>query len=390
VRIARTFRREAAEAIPSVATRMSGFHWWLTQAGPHASELLGMRQPNRRARTARAAKGPSRTLWGRLAWAALSILIALTVVWLVCVPGRSAGLLARGLAEFSALAGLALLSLVAVPVAWANLASRFPRIEAGKRWLVLGVGAAIVGFYAAPTLVLILLAEGDAESRLRVLVWSALLSISIATPRLLLPALGPGRIACDRAREGARRSFYTFLTLVGLSTSYVLALLVLGTLRVRVVAHPSEAKLHLAMIRAAERGYFADYGTYVPFDWTPPGRPGRWAREWPACPDAPGASDPGYCELGLFPERPTFCSYSVVVDADRKAYTAVALCDMDSDGVPAVWGLVVPAPGEQVGIAGVSGYCSPLGVLESSSSVEDRRALDRVGACVRGSGLSIF
>lgn len=149
-----------------------------------------------------------------------------------------------------------------------------------------------------------------------------------------------------------------------------------------------EPKVLLKSIVAAEEGYFAEFGEYIPFDSVPSGVPG-------AVPVEPLAYPPGATTIGwsLDTDQAVYCRYAVAVgsfDATgerAQAFTAEAICDIDGDGASMAWGYVRPDRESGEAIPGPFGRCSAEGACDPSTG-QHRAAV--VGPCDEKSGSVVF
>jgi prepilin-type N-terminal cleavage/methylation domain-containing protein len=149
-----------------------------------------------------------------------------------------------------------------------------------------------------------------------------------------------------------------------------------------------EARTNLAALRAAEEGYAAEQATYLGAALQPrplaalDGNKTNWI--------APAA---GFDTLGWQPEGEVFASYQVFAGPAGcpsaalpcTHYTAEAVSDLDTDGIPAWWGLVKPDP---AGVALPGTGCPSTGVYDAVTGLQDLRAT--VGPCAAAMGQAIF
>ncbi|MFQ5698655.1 MAG: type IV pilin protein [Myxococcota bacterium] len=166
-------------------------------------------------------------------------------------------------------------------------------------------------------------------------------------------------------------------------------------MRFQLRAKTGEARVNLAAIRAAEKAYQGEFGSYVPAAASPAAwgsgplgtRRLSWAADLAACAGPPRT---GWCLLGWLPEGPTYFQYAVTGGPAGGPvfdhFTAEARGDLDGDGVVAIYGLVAPGFAGAT-IAGVF-TCPAAGVFDWATAANV--IFDRVGPCFSGHGRDIF
>ena len=113
-------------------------------------------------------------------------------------------------------------------------------------------------------------------------------------------------------------------------------------LRFQMKSKTVEVKANLAAIRAAELAHFSEFGAFVQADATPASLPGSASVDF-------SPITAGFNELGFAATGRVFFMYTIRASADGTGYTAEAASDLDQDGTPQVWGIVVlPASGTPV------------------------------------------
>ena len=193
-----------------------------------------------------------------------------------------------------------------------------------------------------------------------------------------------------RAPRVARR-WVRWLAVGSMGTTLILLVAIAVPNFLRFGGHHSpnrEPKVLLKSIVAAEEGYFAEFGEYIPFDSVPSGVPG-------AVPVEPLAYPPGATTIGwsLDTDQAVYCRYAVAVgsfDATgerAQAFTAEAICDIDGDGASMAWGYVRPDRESGEAIPGPFGRCSAEGACDPSTG-QHRAAV--VGPCDEKSGSVVF
>lgn len=148
--------------------------------------------------------------------------------------------------------------------------------------------------------------------------------------------------------------------------------------RFQLRAKTSEAKVNIGAIRTAEMAVVSEFGSFIAAATSPATYGGTSAIPFTDA-GPPGAN---FQTLGFQPEGAVYFNYSVSVAS--AAFTAEASADIDGDGVPQVWGYLLPD---------VSGATAPpilgcAGVYDSSTSTAS--LTNTVGPCGAGFGLSEF
>jgi type IV pilus assembly protein PilA len=128
-------------------------------------------------------------------------------------------------------------------------------------------------------------------------------------------------------------------------------------LRFQLKAKSSEGKTNLAAIRTAEESYFAEYGSYVSSDPSPPTIANNNKTDF-------SHADPtaGFAVVGWQPEGQVYFNYSVASNVSADQFTAAAHADIDNNGVVQLWGYrkgsvdgkAHPDPGGQCTAAGLT------------------------------------
>jgi type IV pilus assembly protein PilA len=170
--------------------------------------------------------------------------------------------------------------------------------------------------------------------------------------------------------------------------------------RFQLKARAGEGKLNLVAIRSAEASYFGEYGSYIQMlpepQTTGPGAapPGAGKRAWAICPDPVTMADPGYCIVAYTPEGPTYYDYAVGTEVPNVAigpglenvdFFAVAHSDIDGDGSPSYFGIVVPAAD------GSTNAPTPIpGCVDVFDDLGNPGLRGMVGPCAPGFGTVIF
>jgi type IV pilus assembly protein PilA len=174
-----------------------------------------------------------------------------------------------------------------------------------------------------------------------------------------------------------RRSAYTLIELmITLAVVGLLAAIAIPNyISVQRRARTAEAASNLAALQSAEDAYFAETGAYVAAIPSPSSTAGAQARDFV---DVGG----GFTTLGWNPTGKVYFNYAVTVAG--LAYTAEASADLDTNGVPQVWGYVHadPAGNTVVGTFSCTGAWDPL--------MDSATALDVVGPCGASFGRSEF
>ena len=94
-------------------------------------------------------------------------------------------------------------------------------------------------------------------------------------------------------------------------------------------ARRSEGASNVDAIRTAQKAYFAEHGVFLSTQ---------------ACPSSPAGKNPRpfdlsclseWARLGWVPDGDVRCTYATLADGDD--FRVVAECDLDEDGVPAIW-----------------------------------------------------
>ncbi len=105
-------------------------------------------------------------------------------------------------------------------------------------------------------------------------------------------------------------------------------------MRMRERAKISEAKANLGAIRVTEHAYFSEYNRYV---GNQPLTPDRTANPSGRFPWSPATR---FSLLGFVPDGTVFFSYGLSgVDAPTDTFTALAVSDLDGDGLWSSWHL---------------------------------------------------
>jgi len=133
-------------------------------------------------------------------------------------------------------------------------------------------------------------------------------------------------------------------------------------MRFQLKSKTAEGKVNLSAIQIAQAAYLSEFAAYVPAVETPPGDPGSRRRSWPS-------DGGGFDTLGWSPEGPVYFHYAISTDSSD-AYSAIAIADLDGNGIFQAWGFVHPnAAGSRIGA--VHGVCK----------VEEVAVLNHIGPC---------
>jgi type IV pilus assembly protein PilA len=146
-------------------------------------------------------------------------------------------------------------------------------------------------------------------------------------------------------------------------------------LRFQLKAKSSEGKTNLAAIRTAEESYFAEYGSYVSSEASPPTINYNTKITF-----SHATSGIGFDELGWAPEGQVYFNYTAGINAptgDR--FTASAAADIDNDTTPQHWGYTTNKAVATHPHGASLGQCDP-----------NNLNLKVVGRCDTVSGQSVF
>ena len=148
-----------------------------------------------------------------------------------------------------------------------------------------------------------------------------------------------------------------------------------------------EGKLNLSGVRTAQRAYFAEVGTYVPWGATPQGVvPNTQKQLWPfigsglagECNVPVAIGDPGYCFIGWEPEGDVDFQYTVATTVafpgPSNQYFAVGASDIDGDLNNNIWGIRKP------NLAGAPAFT--IGATAGCTNVLNRDLTKTTGAPV--------
>ena len=146
-------------------------------------------------------------------------------------------------------------------------------------------------------------------------------------------------------------------------------------LRFQLKAKSSEGKTNLAAIRTAEESYFAEYGSYVSAEVSPPtiNHNQKIAFSY-ATPTL------GFDKVGWSPEGEVYFNYSVAMPVTADQFTAAAVADIDNDLTGQAWGYK----------KGVAGVFEPATAHPDGTCVETYLIPETVGPCDSNSGQSVF
>ena len=194
----------------------------------------------------------------------------------------------------------------------------------------------------------------------------------------------------------ARRSDCAGFTLIELMVVLAIigilaAIAIPNFIKFQLRAKAGEGRLNLAGIRTAEEGYFAEMGTYRPFDVVPglPVNSQKMPWNFQPCADPPLPGSPGYCYIGWEPGGDVYFNYQVATGVGlasaAQEFFAVAESDIDGDGVKNVWGVQVP------NAAGVFSVPPTLGCTTVLNPSLNQPMTHQVGPCDDSSnGLTVF
>jgi type IV pilus assembly protein PilA len=143
-------------------------------------------------------------------------------------------------------------------------------------------------------------------------------------------------------------------------------------LRFQLKAKSSEGKTNIAAIRTAEESFFAEYGSYVSADPSPPTI--LYNQKQTYSDAVPGL---GFDKVGWSPEGDVYFNYSVaIVPVTFDEFTVGAVADIDADGTSQAWGY---KKGAEPAKAHPDGTCD-----------ETQLTPETVGPCDPSFGQSVF
>jgi type IV pilus assembly protein PilA len=145
-------------------------------------------------------------------------------------------------------------------------------------------------------------------------------------------------------------------------------------LRFQLKAKSAEGKTNLAAIRTAEESYFAEYGTYVSSEASPPTINNNTKINF-----SHAQNDLGFDIVGWEPEGQVYFNYSVAIAGNH--FAAAAVANIDNDGDPQYWGYTTDKNLDAKVHTGV-GQCDTGAVPGLKIEV--------VGPCDAVSGQSVF
>jgi len=146
-------------------------------------------------------------------------------------------------------------------------------------------------------------------------------------------------------------------------------------------AKTSEAKLNIAAMSTLEGTYFATNGTYLAALPTPAIAPDPSKHPWSA---GPGAAQ--FAQLGFRPEGDVYFVYAV--NGLSNSFAIAAIGDLDGDATPSQYAYFRQIPGFGVGPGPPIGTCTPTGVYNVATGLQD--LLNSPGACTLQDGQSQF
>ncbi len=167
-------------------------------------------------------------------------------------------------------------------------------------------------------------------------------------------------------------------------------------LRFQLRTKAGEGKVNLAALRTAEEVYFVEVGTYIQAAASPV----AWAAGVAAVRKVPwldaGAAPNNFGTIGWAPEGDVYFQYQILaaptgvlvpMGIGNTFFTVEARSDLDGDGVPNVWGYVLPDPTAMAVVAGVWS-CPAGGTYDPVAGANV--LIQVVGPCAANMGQSIF